>query len=244
MIKNSFIFLPSISSNKENKLWMLNIKTWDDFISLKRINGISAEKKEIYDKKIIEAKNELINDEMKLFMKFPSKETWRLYNYLKDEALFLDIEIGRNPKDIILIGMYDGINTKVMVKNYNMDKNIFLNELKKYKLLVTYNGKSFDAPAIEKYFGIKLNLPHIDLKYCCSKLKIGNGLKNVELNLNLKRPQNLYGKPYDVYKAFLAPGDREYLDFLIKYNEEDIVNLKPIMEYCFNNLKSNCMVYN
>ena len=66
-----------------------------------------------------------------------------------------------------------------------------------------------------------------------------NGLKQIERDLNLKRPANLYGKPYDAYKAFLASGDKEYLELLIKYNEEDIINLKPIMEYCYNNLKKN-----
>jgi len=225
--------------NFERKLWKNNIKNWDDFIGLARIKGISTERKNFYNNELIKAKTGFLNNDLDFYLKFPSVEMWRLYEYLKEEAIFLDIEIGSNYKDIILVGLFDGINTKIMVKNYNLDKNVLLNELNKYKLLITYNGKSFDIPALEKYFGAKINLPHIDLKHCCLKLNFKNGLKQIERDLNLKRPANLYGKPYDAYKAFLASGDKEYLELLIKYNEEDIINLKPIMEYCYNNLKKN-----
>ncbi len=243
MIKNSFIFLTGMTLNKEKKLWKQGIKNWNDFLNIDKIKGISQEKKEEYNKELIKTKEELLNDNLNLFLKFPSKETWRLYEHLRNEAVYLDIEIGSNRKDIILIGLFDGFNTKIMVKNYNLAKNVLLNELKRYKLLITFNGKSFDVPAIEKYFGIEIDLPHIDLKHLCLKLGLKNGLKEVEKILNLKRPVNLYGKPYDAYKAFMASGDKEYLELLIKYNEEDIINLKPIMEYTFKNLKDKLYIF-
>ncbi len=238
MIKKSFIFLNGMTCKKEKQLWLQNINDWDKFINTKKIKGISIKRKEEYNKELINAKNYLINNELEIFRKFPSKELWRLYEYYKDQCIFLDIEIGSNSKDIILIGLFDGINTKIMVKNYNLDKKVLLDELKKYKLLITYNGKSFDIPIIEKYFGLNIDILHIDLKHCCLKLGLNGGLKEIEKILNLKRPSNLYGKPYDTYKTFVASQDREYLDLLIKYNEEDIINLKAIIEYCYRELKS------
>ncbi|MBW3022318.1 ribonuclease H-like domain-containing protein, partial [Candidatus Woesearchaeota archaeon] len=41
----------------------------------------------------------------------------------------------------------------------------------------------------------------------------------------------------DLWKAYHASGDKEYLQLLVQYNEEDIVNLKPLMEYCYKRLK-------
>jgi len=238
MIKNSFIFLEGMTKNTEYRLWSNSITNWDKFLQSVKIKGISSKRKREYDHKIIKAKTNLINNDLELFKKFPSNETWRLYEYLKDECLFLDIEIGSNYKDIILIGLFNGFETKIMIKNYNLDKKLLLDEIKKYKLLITYNGKSFDVPAIEKYFGMKIDVPHIDLKHCCLRLGLKNGLKEIEKILNIKRPNNLYGRPYDCYKAFMASGDKEYLELLIKYNEEDIINLKPIMEYCYKELKN------
>ena len=243
MIKNSFIFLEGIGKKKEINLWKCGINNWEEFIKRDEIKGISKQRKKYYDSTLNEAKKQLFNEDLNLFFKFPSKERWRLYEHFKDEVLYLDIEIGSTRDDIILIGMFDGFNVKTMVKNYNMDKEIFINEIKKYKLLITYNGLSFDVPAIEKYFGIKLNILHVDLKNLCLRLGLKDGLKEVEKKLNLKRPLNLYGRPYDAYKAFIASGDKEYLELLIKYNEEDIVNLKAIMEYCYKHLKDKFIYF-
>lgn len=239
MIKNSFIVLKGIKTNSEKQLWSYGIKDWDNFIAANKIKGISKNRKLKYDLELKECKKRYLENDIELYLKFPSRESWRLYGHLKDEAVFIDIEIGKNREDIILIGLYNGFETKTMVKNYNLDKNIFQNELKKYKLIITYNGKSFDIPAIEKYFGIKINIPHIDLKHCCLNLGLNGGLKEIEKKLNIKRPINLYDTPFDSYKAFMASGDKEYLELLIKYNEEDMINLKPIMEYCYNKLKIN-----
>ncbi|HLC85760.1 MAG TPA: ribonuclease H-like domain-containing protein [Candidatus Nanoarchaeia archaeon] len=237
MIKNSFIFINGITARREEKLWSSGIKTWEDFLNTKNIKGIPEKNKIAYDEQIINAKKLYFSNDAALYKKFPSKEVWRLYNYLKDEAIFLDIEVGKNYKDIIIIGLFDGINTKTIVKSYNLDNNILLNELKKYKLLITYNGSAFDIPALEKFFNIKIEIPHLDLKHSCLKLGLKGGLKEIEKLLNIKRPSNLYGKPYDAYKAFMASGDKEYLELLIKYNEEDTINLKFIADYCYKILK-------
>ena len=62
----------------------------------------------------------------------------------------------------------------------------------------------------------------------------------IEEEVGIKRPIHLkaYGEnPIDLWRAFLASGDKEYLDLLIQYNEEDIINLKPLMEYVYGKLK-------
>jgi hypothetical protein len=37
--------------------------------------------------------------------------------------------------------------------------------IRNYRLLVTYNGKCFGVPFIERYFGIRLEQAQLDLRY-------------------------------------------------------------------------------
>lgn len=228
--------MDGIQFKTEKKIWEQGINDWDCFLNTNRIRGISKIRKDIFDKEILGAKQALKNEDLEFFCKWPSSHNWRLYDYFKDETLFLDIEVGKTQKDIIIVGMFDGFNTKVMIKCYNLDKRLLLKELEKYKLLITFNGSSFDIPALEKYFGFKLNIPHIDLKHLCLKLGLKGGLKAVEKKLNVYRPKHLRGHPIDLWKAFMASGNKEYLDLMIQYNEEDVVNLKLIIDYCYKKL--------
>ncbi|PIN76800.1 hypothetical protein COV17_01085 [Candidatus Woesearchaeota archaeon CG10_big_fil_rev_8_21_14_0_10_36_11] len=233
MIKNSFIFLEKVSTTKEKNVWGQGITDWQDFIKTKKIKRISPQKKQYYNRKIQEAQHALSEDDSSYFInKLPKKEMWRLYDYFKDECCFLDIEVDSYGK-MVLIGISNYFSSNFFVKGVNLDKKNIEKELSKYKLMVTFNGHSFDIPKIQKQMGIKMQIPHIDLKPHCVTLGFSGGLKEVEKILNLKRPSHLYGNPVDLWKAFHASGDKEYLDLLIEYNKEDCENLKSIMDHVY-----------
>jgi uncharacterized protein YprB with RNaseH-like and TPR domain len=40
--------------------------------------------------------------------------------------------------------------------------NDFMHDIREYSTVVTYNGKSFDVPFIERFFRIKMHHTHID----------------------------------------------------------------------------------
>ena len=166
----------------------------------------------------------------------PSTENWRLYDHFKEECGFLDVEIDSSGK-IVVVGISNYFNTNFFVRGAHLEKSFLEKELQKYKLLVTFNGASFDLPRLQKQFGISLSIPHIDLKPLCVKLGLRGGLKEVEKRLHLNRPAHLYGNPVDLWKAFHASGDREYLDLLLEYNREDIENLRGVMEKVYGELK-------
>ena len=81
-----------------------------------------------------------------------------------------------------------------------------------------------------------ITIPHIDLKPLCAQLGLVGGLKEVEKLLNLKRPDHLHGNPVELWKAFHASGDKEYLELLLEYNREDIENLKGVMDFVYKEL--------
>jgi len=244
MIKNSFIFLEGVSHTSEKNLKKQRIKTWNDFLEKKHIKGMGKVRKGYYDRKLLEAKENLIKNNSSYFInKLPQSETWRLYNYFRDEACFLDIEIS-NVDDgfITLIGIYDGIETKTMIKNVNLDTNKLKQELEKYKLIVTFNGATFDIPFIKKkYPNLLPNIPNFDLRTACNRIGLKGGLKQIEAQLKIKRQNNIVekmynGDPFKLWKMFQASGDKYYLKLLIEYNEEDIINLKSIADHVVNEL--------
>jgi len=238
MIESSFIFLDKISKKTEENLWKQGIKKWDDFLNTKTIKGISKARKIFYDRKILEARKALYNLDSSYFAdKLPQSETWRLYNFFKDQAVFLDIETSGVNKhdDITMISLFDGINTKTMIRGINLDINYLKKELKNYKLLVTFNGSTFDIPFLKKrYPDLIPNIPHFDLKTLCNRLNLKGGLKQIEKQFNIKRNkiiENFYnGDPLTLWKMYRATGDDYYLNLLIEYNEDDVISLKIIAD--------------
>ncbi len=235
MIKKSFIFLPRVSNNAEKNIWSQGIDDWDSFISKKSINGFSSLRKKVMDINILKAKKALWNDDLDFFhQNLKKKDHFRLYNQLKDDTVFLDIETTGYRGNITVLGLFDGYETKTFVRDINMDRKKVLQELAKYKAVVTFNGLSFDMPIVEKYFGFKWNKPHIDLRYVCSRLGHTGGLKNIEKVFNLKRADDVDGMCGSdavlLWRDWRKNGNRASLNKIIAYNEEDIVNLKPLAD--------------
>ena len=237
MIRESFVFLEKCSTARERSFWKQGIKDWREFLGRQKVVGIAAAKKEFYNRQIREAQQALSEDNGAYFIgKLPAKEMWRLYPYFKENSCFLDIETDSYGA-ITIVGISDYYNTNTFVKGFNLEKNSLEKELARYKLLVTFNGGAFDLPKLKKQLMLEVKMPHIDLKPLCVKLDLKGGLKEVEKILNLKRPAHLYGNPVELWKAFHASGDREYLELLIDYNKEDIENLKGVMNFVYKKMR-------
>jgi len=246
VIQNSFIFLERVKRGIEENLWKQGIDSWDSFLNSKKIKGLSLTRKIYYNRKILEARKQLYNFNSTYFKNIlPQSEYYRLYDFFKEDAVFLDIEttgLDSNNNDITVIGLFDGINTKTMIKGINLDYKVLKEEFKKYKLIVTFNGSSFDIPFINKiYPNLLPNIPNFDVKSITGRLNLKGGLKEIEKKLGIKRNkiiEKFYGgDALKLWKMYRATGDEYYLKLLVEYNEEDIINLKTIAEYCVEKLK-------
>ena len=196
MIRNSFIFLEKIK-DIEKSIWQQGICSWDDFLKAEKIVGLSRARKLYYNRKIIEAQKELYSFNSSYFInKLPSPENWRLYDFFKEDAVYLDIETSGVSKcdSIIVVGLFDGISQKTMIKGINLDVNYLKKELSRYKLIVTFNGATFDLPFIKKrYPDLLPNIPNLDLKVACDRLGLKGGLKKVEKKLGIQRNKIIEG---------------------------------------------------
>jgi uncharacterized protein YprB with RNaseH-like and TPR domain len=72
------------------------------------------------------------------------------------------------------------------------------------------------------------------------RLGYRGGLKNIEKQLGIGRESDVYGMDgHDavmLWKAYQW-GDQEALDRLVKYNTADIVNLEPLMQLGYGEMK-------
>ena len=194
----------------------------------------------------MEARKNLFDSNSSYFLDIlPQSQNWRLYDFFREDAVFLDIEttgLSKNYDDITVFGLYDGLNTKTMIQGINLNYNELKKELQKYKLIVTFNGASFDIPFIEKrYSGLLPKVPNFDVRSLASQLGLVGGLKKIERDLNIKRKEIVEefngGDALTLWKMYRATGDEYYLNLLVEYNEFDIVNLKTVAERCVKRMK-------
>jgi len=238
MIRNSFLLLPRIGCLAEQRIWEQGILCWDDFIKMRFVHGISAKTKLAYDRMLHKAAQALLEDDSSFFNMLKKKHAWRLYPDFRDITVFLDIEVSgvRAYDDITMIGLYDGERTMTMIRGINLDISALRAVLARYKLIVTYNGSSFDLPFLRKrYPGLLPNVPEIDLRHLCNNIGLSGGLKEVEKSLGIKRSEiveKIYGgDPKLLWKRYHATGDQYYLKLLVEYNEEDCVNLQNLADF-------------
>lgn len=153
---------------------------------------------------------------------------------------YLDIETtGLSPfsHELTVIGIYwdngyeDGV-TQLVGDEINADT--LLNALDGVTTLYTYNGSRFDLPFINAKLRVDLAelCRHEDLMYACWKKNLKGGLKSVERQLGISRElTDVDGwVAVQLWWSYFNDGDRDALATLLKYNEEDIVNLKVLRE--------------
>ena len=238
MIQNSFIHFPGIGVKRERLLWKEGILSWGDFINKTTQLQSRLDKSKILSC-IKTSLNKLKeNDVTYFYNNLSSSEEWRLFKEFQNHCLYLDIETNGGDSFsgfITTIATFDGDDIKYYVNGENLDD--FVTDVFDYKILITYNGKTFDIPFIENYFNIQLNHAQIDLRYILASLGFRGGLKSCEQQLGLKR----YGLDgVDGYFAIHLWNDYYYnanqkaLETLLAYNIEDCINLEKLMQISYN----------
>lgn len=238
MLENSFCHIRGVGVKLERRLWKMGYRDWETLLSdseprlfrrrLARI-GRSLER----------SKAELASGNSTFFAEsLPPSEQWRLFGEFRKSVAYVDIETtGMGPlyDSITTIALYDGHDVRCYVRDRNLDE--FAADIEEFKLIVTYNGKCFDVPMIERSFGIEIAAAHIDLRYVLKSLGYSGGLKGCEKQMGIDRGA-LDG--VDGYFAVILwhdytwNGNERALETLLAYNVEDTVNLETLMVRAYN----------
>lgn len=241
-IENSFIPVHGIGEVTERKLWENGIHTWDDFDG----SVVGETLADRINEFISTADDYLQNGDPRFFNDaFPSHAQWRMYENFGPDACFLDIETtGLSPHkdDVTVVSLQLGTDTTSLVRGMNLTRSRLREELENSKLLITYNGKQFDVPMLEREFDLDIEIPHIDLRFLCERLNYTGGLKQVEQTFDIPRSHDIDG--WEAVRLWhqYQNGDVDALKKLVAYNREDTKNLKMLMEMITSDLHDEVFV--
>src|SRR5882762_2443690 len=250
MLQQTFINIPGIGKQTELDLWEHGIRSWDDADRFeKRFGAVGGRLQKKLDEYIPRSREAIRHKDAAFFERLSTMgEAWRVFPEFVDQCVYLDIEttgLSSVFDTITTVGLYDGRKYKVFVEGDNLQE--LPAHLSGYSVVVTFNGAGFDLRFLRLAFP-NLSLPpiHIDLRWITRKLGMTGGLKSVEAELGLKRPdgvEDLTGYDMTVLWAKYLRGEKSALDQLVQYNTEDVVHLKAIMEIAYDKLCKKTTAY-
>ncbi len=238
MLRNTFCHIPGVGLKAEMNLWSRGISCWDDVIRM-RLTEASSYKTVLLKTRVIESRVSLANYDPNYFADtLPSGELWRLFGDFQDSVAYLDIETcptRRTAHGITTVAVYDGKSIFHYVRGKNLEQ--FAEDIQKYRVVVTYNGKCFDVPVLEAGLKIGMRQAHIDLRFLLKGLGYTGGLKGCEKKLGIDREEldgvNGYFAVL-LWNDYRRKGNPKALETLLAYNTLDAVNLHRLMVTAYN----------
>lgn len=236
MLEHTFCHIPGLGAKTEKLLWQAGIQRWADWQQPPPILLRTACSKEI--PAVLEASRKaLANDPAFFTARLATSEQWRIFPHFRQKTAFIDIETTglAVESEITTIAVYDGCGIHTFINGRNLAD--FPDFIEQFQVLVSYNGKTFDVPFLERFFRIRLPQPHIDLRYVLGRLGFKGGLKGCEKQLGLDRG---YLEGVDGYFAVLLwreyelCNDWQALETLLAYNIADTVNLERLAIEAYN----------
>ena len=236
MLRHTFCHLPGIAEPTEQRLWSAGLTTWDDALSQLARSARLPRRLRAAD--LEESARRHTGGEARWFAeRLPSAQSWRLFGDFRAGCAYLDVETtGMSYSAVVTtIALYDGRQVRTYVRGDNLDE--FARDVQDYRLLVTYNGKTFDLPMLRRCLGCRLDQAHIDLRYVLAGLGLRGGLKACERKVGIARPglEEVDGLvAVLLWHDYQRRRDPRALQTLLAYNVEDAVNLERLMVHAHN----------
>jgi uncharacterized protein YprB with RNaseH-like and TPR domain len=238
MLKKTFCHVPGIGAITENKLWSSGLHCWDDLIETETL-PLSARRVQSMRGFLDQSTRELQDNNPHYFASLlPSNQIWRIFPEFRDSVAYVDIEttgLESWMNHITTISLYDGKSVSHYVYDQNLDD--FKEDIEKYKIIVTYNGKCFDVPFLQYHLRIPMNHVQIDLRYLLHSLGYSGGLKGCEKKLGFDRGELTGIDGYDavlLWNDFVRNDNGKALETLLAYNVQDTIIFETLMVIAYN----------
>jgi len=237
MLSHTFCHLPGIGLANERRLWRYGLLSWPDWLARQKGRSLPVALSDVClrDAEILlrRSQNALLAADAQFFAGLLKPyECWRLFFDFRRQAAYLDIETSGLGEDaeISVITLYDGLVARRYVNGGNLDD--FAGDVARYSVLISYGGRRFDIPFLERALGIRLPQAQIDLCPVLHSLGYRGGLKKIERVLGIDRGslQGVDGlTAVYLWRRYRESGDRRLLETLSAYNFADTVNLERLM---------------
>ncbi|RYG85770.1 exonuclease [bacterium] len=244
MLRSTFLHCPQIGEETERRLWRAGISDWDAALAPDAPLSLGAADGATFRRVIAESRHALETREHQYFArKLGVREAWRAFQEFRDDAVYLDIETdgGQSGQSITTIGMFDRNGTTCLVKGQDLEN--FRDLISKYAMIVTFYGSGFDLPMLSRRFpDIKFDQIHLDLCPTLKRVGIRGGLKKIERHVGIARGDETNGltgwDAVKLWRRYEQYGDERALKTLVAYNLDDVVNLEPLAEIAYAELRA------
>ncbi|MFW6188815.1 MAG: ribonuclease H-like domain-containing protein [Planctomycetota bacterium] len=238
MLTNTFCHIRGVGPKTERKLWAAGVNSWHEALECDRL-PLSTAKSDRVARSAERSIGELNRGNAGFFYDgLPSAEQWRMFPEFRYSAAYLDIEttgLGGPYDHVTTVALYDGERLRHYVYEENLDE--FREDIGAYDVVVTYNGKQFDVPFLREHLGVRVDQPHIDLRYVLASLGHKGGLKSCERQIGIDRGE-LDGVDgffaVLLWRDFRRNANRRALETLLAYNIADTVTLERLMVHAYN----------
>ena len=238
MLTSTFCHIPRVGQHVEAQLWAHGIHSWDDTHTHADVERLARHTPH-FQQHLEASRAALADNDARFFADaLPAQLQWRLYPEFAHATAFLDIEttgLTGTHDYLTTVSLFDGRALHYYVKGLNLDR--FVDDIHQYKVLVTYNGRQFDIPYLERYFRIKLPQAQIDLRFMLHRLGYKGGLKGCERQLGIARGELDGVDGYFavlLWRDFIQHNNPAALETLLAYNMADTVNLATLLAMAYN----------
>jgi hypothetical protein len=236
MLKATFCCFRGIGESAEQRLWQAGVHNWHSALKWPR-PVFSAGKWAALKEGIAEANAAYDAGLFDYFLnRLTGVEKVRVVPDVVGSIGYLDIEtdgLGKLAR-ITTIAIHCEERTQVFVRD--RDFSDFLPAVSACKLLITYNGATFDLPLLRREFQIDLSIPHLDLMPVLRAMGCRGGLKAVERTLGVERhySSGIDGKEaIEQWNRYEMYQEQEALRKLMLYNAEDTLVLKELLSIAY-----------
>lgn len=174
---------------------------------------------------------------------FPCGHRVRVLSDRFERACFLDIETDERGR-ITCISTLMNCQVATFVRNRDLD--YFLDVWQDAELLVSFNGKRFDVPIIQRTFGLTRIPAQIDLMDEARYYGLTGGLKKIEKVIGFVRKDSIGVDGVDaieLWHRFEHSGDEDALERLKRYNQEDVESLVALYKWILHMSFENCLIF-
>jgi uncharacterized protein YprB with RNaseH-like and TPR domain len=248
VLRRTFQILSGVGEKTEQKLWRRGVTSWADLREAgdDELPGRVTRRRDTHEDQLAMAEEHLAANHTAPFARWMANDAqWRMLEEVSEHVMYLDIETtGLSYPDgrATVVGAHtEAEGTRSLVRGQDLSAGAVEALVDEAACLVTFNGRRFDGPWLEREFGLSIDVPHVDLMYAFRRLGLSGGLKSIEQQLGLERPDDVDDVGgYEAVKLWRRweRGDHDALDQLLTYNREDVVNMKPLAEIAYERLRS------